>query len=289
MQMKDRRIGLSIASLLFASALFPQRVVSLAPAVTEIVFALGKGDQLVGVSKFCDFPDQAKKIAKVGGFLDVNLEALLALSPDIVIAYPEHLERLEPLRSRTSLLLVRHRSLSDLFDSILAIGRSLRADEEAHALAAEMKSRLAAIAAANKNQEKTRVLIIAGRNADELRNMLVVGRHDFLNELVEIAGGVNAYQGEVSYPNISLETVLFLDPDVILEISSFYEGIDDERILNLWRPFTMLRAVRNQRIMIIKQSFWLRPGSRVALIAAELADIFASAKAGGKMPQRIAP
>jgi iron complex transport system substrate-binding protein len=289
MEMKGRRIGLLIAFLLYASAVFPQRVISLAPAITEIIFALGKGDSLVGVSKFCDFPDQASHIAKVGGLLDVNLEALLALTPDIVIAYPEHRERLEALRSQTSLLLVRHRSLSDLFESILAIGRSLKTEIEAQALVGEMKSQLAAIAAANKRRKKPRVLIIAGRNADELRNMHIVGRHDFLNELVAIAGGVNAYQGEVSYPNISLETALFLDPDVILEISSFYEGIEDERILRLWRPFTMLRAVRNQRILIIKQSFWLRPGSRVTRIAAELAEIFAAADAGRKMPERIAP
>jgi iron complex transport system substrate-binding protein len=120
-------------------------------------------------------------------------------------------------------------------------------------------------------------LIIAGRNADDLKNMYIIGKNDFLNELLEIAGGVNAYQGAINYPNISMEGVIFLNPDFILEISAHYEGISDEKVFDLWRPFKMLPAVRNRKIKIINESFWLRPGSRVGLIAEELAGFFSSA------------
>ena len=96
-------------------------------------------------------------------------------------------------------------------------------------------------------------------------------------DLLEIAGGVNAYQGAVNYPNISMETVIFLNPDFILEISAHYEGISEEKVFQLWSPFKMLLAVQNKQIKIIKKSFWLRPGPRVGLIADELAGYFSSA------------
>lgn len=264
-----------------AHLIFSQRVVSMAPAITEIVFALGKGNTLVGVTKFCDYPPLAKKIAKVGGFLDVNMEALLALAPEIVIAYPEQYAKVKFLESRAFVLVVEHQCLSDLFKSIISIGRVLKAENKAQSMVLAMQKKLADIASHIGVRNKIRTLIIAGRNPDELKNMYIIGKNDFLNDLLEIAGGVNAYQGAINYPSISMETVIFLNPDFILEISAHYEGISDEKVFKLWSPFKMLLAVQNKQIKIIKQSFWLRPGSRVGLIAEELAHLFSQA-AGSK-------
>jgi iron complex transport system substrate-binding protein len=261
-----------------ATAIFPLRVISMAPAITEIVFALGKGDALVGVTNFCDYPAAAKKIAKIGGLLDINMEALLALDPEIVIAYPEQSVKVKFLESRVLVLVVKHQTLSDLFDSILKIGGVLDAETAAQEMVSSLQNKLAAIAARAGNKKKVRTLIIAGRQADDLKNMFIVGKNDFLNELLGIAGGVNAYRGEINYPNISMESVISLDPDFILEISAFYEGISDEKVFALWRPYWMLQAVRRQRIKIIKKSFWLRPGSRVGYIAEEMAEILAAAE-----------
>jgi iron complex transport system substrate-binding protein len=249
----------------------------MAPAITEIVFALGKGNTLVGVTKFCDYPALAQKIAKIGGFLDVNMEALLALAPEIVIAYPEQYAKVKFLESRALVLVVKHQCLSDLFNSIFAIGSALHAENKAKSMVFSMQKELADIANSVGARKKIRTLIIAGRNADELKNMYIIGKNDFLNELLEIAGGVNAYQGSINYPNISMEAVIFLNPDFILEISAHYEGISDEKVFKLWSPFKMLPAVQKQQIKIIKKSFWLRPGTRVGLIAKELAGIFSSA------------
>ena len=275
--MKTRKYIFCFCLFLFANKIFPQRVVSMAPAITEIVFALDKGATLVGVTKFCDYPAAAAKIAKIGGLLDVNMEAILALNPEIIIAYPEQYGQVKFLESRIRVLVVKHQTLSDLFSSLQTIGGALHAEAAAKGMVAAMQKKLAAIAAKKNGGEKMRVLIIAGRNADQLKNMYIVGKNDFLNELLEIAGGVNAYQGGVNYPNISLETVIALDPDVILEISAHYEGIRDEKVYELWRPFTMLKAVRSRNIKIIKKSYWLRPGSRVVQIAEELAGILVPA------------
>jgi iron complex transport system substrate-binding protein len=273
-----KKIFLFFSFFIFAQIIFSQRVVSMAPAITEIVFALGKGDRLVGVTKFCDYPAPAGKIAKVGGFLDVNMEVLLALAPEIVLAYPEQYARVKFLESRAIVLVVKHQCLSDLFDSIFAIGQALNAETRAKSLVLAMQKKLAAIAAHGGAGKKVRTLIIAGRNPDELKNMYIIGKNDFLNDLLEIAGGVNAYQGSVNYPNISMEAVIFLNPDFILEISAHYEGISDDKVFQLWRPFKMLLAVQKEQIKIIKQSFWLRPGARVGLIAEELARFFSSAE-----------
>jgi iron complex transport system substrate-binding protein len=286
LEMKTTKALFFCGLFLLAHSVFSQRVISMAPAVTEIVFALGKGGTLVGVTKFCDYPAPARKIARIGGLLDVNMEALLALAPEIVIAYPETYEKVKFLGSRALVLVVKHQTLSDLYDSILTIGRALHAESAAKGMVLGMQKELAAIAAKTTGRKKMRTLIIAGRNADELKNMYIVGKNDFLNELLEIAGGVNAYQGEVNYPSISMETVIFLNPDFILEISSFYEGISDENIFKLWSPFTMIGAVRGKKIKIIKQSYWLRPGSRVGLIAKELAGIFVSAASAGESVNR---
>jgi iron complex transport system substrate-binding protein len=260
-----------------ASFIFSQRVVSMAPAITEIVFALGKGDRLVGVTKFCDYPPLAQKIAKVGGFLDVNMEILLALAPKIVIAYPEQYSQVKFLEARAQVLVVKHQCLADLWNSIFAIGRALQADVRAKAMVAAIQKKLAAITNRVGKRKKASTLIIAGRNADELKNMYIIGNNDFLNDLLEIAGGVNAYRGAVNYPNISMETVILLNPDFIFEISAHYERIAAEKVFRLWRPFKMLLAVRKGQIKIIEQSFWLRPGPRVGLIAEELARFFSAA------------
>ncbi len=261
---------------LLTLSLFSQRVVSLAPGLTEIVFALGRGGSLVGVTRFCDFPAAAGDISKIGGFLDFNKEALVALAPDIVLSYPEHAEKVEFLRQRALLVSVRHGRLSELLQSILEIGRVLRAESEARRLVSSIRGKIQAISLQCKGKKQIRTLLVAGRNAGNLQNMYIIGKRDFFNDLLEIAGGTNAYEGDIEYPNISLESVIFLDPEFIFEISAHYEGIADERILALWRPYAMITAVAKRQIRIIKESFWLRPGPRVGMIAEELARLFAN-------------
>lgn len=261
----------------FAAALFSQRVVSLAPGLTEIVFALHKGNTLVGVTKFCDYPAAAKRIKKIGGFLDVNIEVLVSLAPDMILIYPEHYDKVKFMRQQTQIVMVQHSRLPDLLQSILIIGRVLHAEMEAERLVSSIQEKLQKISIRGKGKKKIRTLFVAGRNIDELKNMYIIGKKDFLNDLLEIAGGTNAYEGSVNYPSISMESVVFMNPEFIFEISAHYEGISDEKILNLWRPFRMVLAVEKKHIEIVKKSFWLRPGPRVGLIAEELADFFAAA------------
>jgi iron complex transport system substrate-binding protein len=259
--------------LLLAAPAFAQRVVSLAPGITEIVFALGKGSSLVGVTKFCDYPDAAREITKIGGFLDVNVEKLVSLAPDIILAYPEHSEMISRLRPGAEIVMVRHQRLSDLLGSIVQIGRALHSENVAQRLRSAIQAKLRDVSRRARGRRKVRALIVAGRNPDELKNMYIIGKKDFINDVLDIAGGVNAYEGDIDYPGISLESVIFLRPEFIFEISAHYEGISAERINALWRPFGMIPAVAQKHICIIQDSFWLRPGPRVGLIAEEFAAI----------------
>lgn len=269
----SRAAATAFLALFLPAALLPQRVVSLAPGLTEIVFALGRGGKLVGVTRFCDFPAEARGIAKVGGFLDFGMETLVALAPDIVLAYPEHSARLRALPPRVRVVTVAHDRLSDLLASLEKIGRELNAVGAAQRLTEDIRQRLARVARNVAGERMTRTLFVAGRNPDELKNMFIVGRNDFLNDLLEAAGGTNAYRGGVDYPNISLETVIALDPEFIFEISAHYEGIADERVFALWRPLSMVTAVAAGQVRIVRDPSWLRPGPRVALVAEELARI----------------
>jgi iron complex transport system substrate-binding protein len=273
------RISLGILILfLSAATIFPQRVVSLAPGLTEIVFALNRGNTLVGVTKFCDYPAAAKRIKKIGGFLDFNIEALISLAPDIIIMYPEHYEKMGPLKRNVRIVMVRHNRLTDLLRSVLEIGRALNAEVEAKQLVDSTQKKLQNISERVKGRRKVRTLFVAGRNFDELKNMYIIGKKDFINDLLEIAGGSNAYEGGINYPSISMESVIFLNPEYIFEISAHYERISDEKIFTLWEPYDMVLAVAKRQIKIIKDSFWLRPGPRVGLIAEELAGFFQAAE-----------
>ncbi len=258
---------------IFAS-LHAERIITLAPALTEIVYALGAGERLVADTTFCDFPPPAQRLPKIGGFLDLNLEILVALHPDILVLYPEHMGRIKFMQGRARLVTVPHLRLADLFKSIELISCALGEENRGRLLVSQLHNQLEKIRQKTFTRIKVRTLLIAGRNSDQLRNMFIVGKSDFLNDILEIAGGVNAYEGDILYPNISVESVVALNPEFIFEISAFSEGISEEHIKKIWADYPMILAVRKQRIKFIRENYWLRPGPRAGRIAEELYEIF---------------
>ena len=199
-----------------------RRIITLAPALTEIVFALGDGEQLVGNTRFCDFPPEAKTIAKVGGLMDLNVEMIIDLKPDIVILYPESLDKIKILQNKIELLVVRHNTLDHITQSIISISRMLGKEKKATHLVSGIRETLHKIQNRARTYKKKRTLLIAGRNPDQLRNMTIIGKKDFLNTVLEIAGGVNAYSGNIDYPSISIESIFSMNPDHIIEFSVFF-------------------------------------------------------------------
>jgi iron complex transport system substrate-binding protein len=268
--MKTIIIGLSII-VLSCPALFSERIVSMAPALTEIIYALGRGDCLVGNTRFCDFPPQAKTVARIGGLMDLNLEVLIQLKPDLIILYPESMEKVRVLKERARLLPVRHGNLDDLYQSIRIIAKALEREKRGIELVSNMKNSLADIQQKIPGfKKKVKTLLVAGRNPDQLANLTIIGKKDFLNEILENCGGINAYEGNINYPTVSVESIVSMNPEWIIEFSVFFQGIDRQKVMGLWGRYPVIPAVKKKNIRVITDPKWLRPGPRIVEIAREL-------------------
>ena len=259
--------------LVLSLNLFSQRIITLAPALTEIVFSLDLGDKIVGNTKFCDYPKRAKEIEKVGGLIDLNVEKIVSLKPDVIVMYKEHLNKLRFLKDRIKLVVVNHNSLKDIYDSIRIISKELNVKEKGEELINKIKIGLENIRKKTINKKKKRVLIIASRNPYDLKNMYIIGKSDFLNSLLEIAGGVNVYEGNIPYPSISIENLIGFSPDVIFELSNMNPYEKKRDLKNFWKKYDFLKAVKNNRVYFIDKLYWLRPSVRIVKVCKEMYNI----------------
>ncbi len=260
-----KNIIFTLMVVIFTLQLSATRIVSLSPAITEIIFALGKGDQIVGNTRFCDYPAAASEKSKIGGYLDMNIELIASLTPDIIFHYPEHLSKLKPITDQFQTISLNHTDINSIFQSITTIAKTLKAESEGRKLISSIKSRLAKISSTSR-AGKPKVLMIAGRNPDKLDRMYIVGNGDFLNELLEISGGINAYQGKIQYPAVSVESIFRMKPDYIIDLAVMNHRIPVEEVFKLWKRFKITDNPEKQ-ILIIKDNFWVRPGPRIAQIA----------------------
>ena len=238
----------------------PARIVSLAPSVTEMLFAVGAGDQVVGVTSFCDYPPEAQAKPKVGGAFP-NLEVVLRLKPTLVVAprdfiRPDMVAKLDQLK--IALFILDAGTLEDVLRHIQTIGRILGRSEKADAVAADLRRRVTEIKARTADAARPRVFYVL--NSDPL---MTAGPGSFIHQLIELAGGVNVASGApVSYPRLSLEEVVKQDPQVILFPVGDDEGIPDQE-QQRWLRWTTLSAVKQNRFVRIPSVLLDRPGPRV--------------------------
>jgi len=248
------------------------RIVSTAPSITEALFALGLGDRVVGVSRFCDFPPAVLKLPKVGTYLAPDAEAIARLAPDLVILQRTSSELTERLQAlRISFVAVPHGTLSDVYTGIDLIAKAAAVSERAPVLVDRIKHDLAAIQAKANSLSSPTVLLIVNRRPGMLADLTAIGPDNYLEQLLEIAGGANvlAKPGLPRYPRISLETILRDDPQVILDLSGEQEPESERQrtssqTLALWRQQSQLTAVRKDRVIVGTSNALLVPGPRAA-------------------------
>lgn len=272
-----RRFALVIAwvvtSVASAGAADPTRVVSLAPSVTETVFALGAGDRLVGVSVYCDYPPEVEKIDRVGTFLTPNVEAILAKKPDLVIAVPspsnqspvEMLQRLG-----LHVLVVDPNSIAEIKSSILAIGRALGREPRATELVAGIDQQIAAVEARLGEAPKRKALMVVGHTP-----LIAAGAHTLQDELIRLGHGTNlaAAVGN-GWPRISIEHVIASNPQVIIDTTMGNEALPgEEGAMQFWKAYATIPAVREKRINGQGAYVLLRPGPRVGEAAEVMARL----------------
>jgi iron complex transport system substrate-binding protein len=253
------------------------RIVSLVPALTEMLFAFGAGPQVVAVSSYDDFPPAVKTLPHVGALLDPDVERILTLRPDLVVTYGSQ-SGLEAQLTRAGIRIFsyRHGGIRTILQTIRDLGVMTDHRADAERQARHIEEQLAEVRKAVKGSARPRVLLVFGRQPQSLRQMYATGGVGFLNDILETAGGANVF-ADVARESVqpSQETLLTRAPDVIVEIRSGRsdEATDatDER--RAWSPLASIPAVKNARIHLLVGAHFVVPGPRVGLAAQQLARV----------------
>lgn len=240
----------------------PKRIVSLAPSVTETLFALGAGEQIVGICTFCDFPREVERIDRIGSYIAPNVEAIIAKAPEVVIGVPpNNPEAVEALRrAGLRVVIVQVDTIEQIDAAMRTIAREAGRETEGEALLADVQRQMAAVRARLDGAPQRRVLMVVGQNP-----LIAVGSGIFLNELITQAHGINiAAETNQQWPRLSLEVAVAKQPDVIIDGSMGSEEKDEPQLFGVWQNFPELPAVRNNRLYGRRSYTLLRPGPRLA-------------------------
>jgi len=239
----------------------PERIVSLAPGITEILFAIGLGDRTAGVTTFSDYPEAARSKPKVGSFVNISLERVVSLVPDLVIATADGnrkdiVEQLEEIE--VPVYVINPGSFEDIFETILHIGTITGREKQAETLVSRLRDRVDAVVSLTEHREKPRVFIQIGSNP-----VVTAGGNTLCNRLIELAGGVNIYGDvKIRYPRCGIEDVIARKPDFII-ISSMEKGEDFSRVKSEWLRWKHIPAVAGGRIHIIDSDLIDRSSPRI--------------------------
>jgi iron complex transport system substrate-binding protein len=248
----------------------PQRIVSLTPALTEILFAVGAGDRVAGVTQYCDYPPAAKSKPKVGGYVNPSVEAVLALKPDLVLVSPGPGNRDSALAMRRvglRLEIVPAETLEESLAAIEGVARLTGDDAAGHELAARVRGRLDAVA--KRAAGAPRVPTFFCVQTDPI---IAAGRDTLPSQLLELAGGTNVVSAP-RYPRLDVEAVAAAKPEVILQSRMDLASGDAHAEDAFWKRWPSILAVARGRVVVLPDDLALRPGPRVADAAEELAAI----------------
>ncbi|MBI4787757.1 MAG: ABC transporter substrate-binding protein [Chloroflexi bacterium] len=237
----------------------PKRIVSLAPSNTEVVYALGQGALVVGVTEYCDYPPEAKQKPKVGGFSKIDLEKVVGLTPDLILATNIHVKSIVPELEKRGLVVVvvEPKNVDDVVNKITIVGKLSGATEPAAKLAAQLKSRVDAVTAqVAKAKSKPRVFYEIDKT------LFTPGPGSFIDDMIVKAGGVNiAADAKGAYAQLTPEVIIARDPEIIfLGDMLFGESPDSVKARPGWANLTAVKAGRI--VPLIDENLFSRPGPR---------------------------
>lgn len=249
-----------------------QRVISLSPSNTEILFAVGGGDRAVGVTEFCNYPEEAQSLEKVGGFASksINVEKIVALDPHLVLAGPNHKELAATLRGlRINVVILASETFDDIFYNIELTGKAIGREKEALALSKVLSTRVDRVKERTAKLTDDQKLRVFWEVWDE--PLMTAGPNTFIGQMIELAGGVNIFNDvKERYPQVSVEEIIMRNPQVILSPDSHGDKVNPEVLAK--RPgWSSVDAVKDARIYLIGGDISSRPGPR---LVDALEDIF---------------
>ena len=244
-----------------------QRVISTSPAITEILFAIGAGDRVVGVTDFCNYPEQACRLPSIGGPLNPSTETWITLKPDLIIIQEDS----EVIQKNAKIfeipsLTVSVNNLNNILNSIQIIADSLHMPQAGHQLAIKIKTKIEDYRTHLKKIKPRQVLMLLSDTNDPSRDLYAVGRDTFLNELLTIAGGENVLPDTMArYPKVSKEYIIAKSPEIIIEVGPKSNLSKEETLARkkTWGKFSTLRAVKDDKLYFIGADYILIPGPRL--------------------------
>ena len=259
-----------------ASQQAPQRIVSISPNVTEILYGIGAWPQVVGVSQYCNYPDDVNSKPRVSGWDNTNLEQLTTLKPDLVIGVdiqaPFLADKLNELGVRS--VFVKSQTLNDVYATITEIGRATGHEQQAAKLLTKTQAEIESVRTTVANRQQVKVLCVVDRIPGTIRELYTATHGSYLDELITIAGGRSiAPEAENGWGKITKEAAVSLNPDVIIDMIQSSKGYFGDDPVAAWQELSEVRAVQNKRIYSITDPLVIHPSQFVG----HTAKVFARA------------
>ena len=242
-----------------------------------MLFAIGAGERLVGVSSFDTYPPEVTKIPRVGGLLDPDLERVLALRPDLVITYGTQQDlRAQLQRARIETFSYTHGSLADIIITMRALGQRVGLPAGADVAARRLEAQLKRVSDRIAGLKRPRTMLIFGRERGALRGIYASGGRGFLHDVLEVAGGDDVFKDiDRESVQVTSELALTRAPEVIIELHPDVQ-LDDAAIARerqVWRPLGSIPAVRNSRIYLLTGPELVLAGPRIGEVAERFARV----------------
>jgi iron complex transport system substrate-binding protein len=250
-----------------------RRIVSIVPATTEMLFAMGAGSRVVAVGSYDRFPPEVDKLPRVGALLDPDVERIIAIRPDLVVLYGTQTElRTQLERATIPFYAYTHRGLSDITETIRTLGARIGMEASANALAARVEAHLKAIRMRVANSDRPKTLLVFGRDKGTLTNIDASGGYGFLHDMLEAAGGADAL-GDVHQQSVMMTTemVLARAPEAIIELRYVRDDSSSDADMAAWNRLASVPAVRNHRVYLLRGEEFVVPGPRVAAATERIA------------------
>jgi iron complex transport system substrate-binding protein len=252
----------------------PQRIVSVAPSITEILFALGAGDRVVGVTTYCNYPEAAKTRPKVGGYTTPSLEAILKLRPDQVIMMKNRPDVAQKLRQTgIDVVELQPENLAGIYESIRVISERIGAPAKGSSLIQSIQRQLAEMAAKKRDGPAPSVLFVVGRTPGSVSDLTAVGRGSYLDELITMAGARNVFaDAGVPYPQVNMEEIIRRNPDIIIDMghNEMVTESQKQAVKQLWKKYSFLRAVQRDAVFPISADYFVTQSPRVVLAVRDI-------------------
>ena len=275
-------LSMGFQSLYAQNQSIPQRVISLSPNLTEMIYDMGAQDQLVGDTDYCKFPPDAQKKEKIGGWVNPNIEKMVSLKPDLIVALKFHDKAVNTLKKlKMNVVVLNCDSVEDILAAYTQLGKLLGHEKKAEAARQSLIARLEKIKQRAGGKKPLAVLFVVGRTPGTVDQVYAVGGKNFINELIVMAGGVNVMADAMTgYPLVSKEELIQRNPDLIVDSVLSHE-LKARKVENqsAWDQMPVLKAVQQKHVYYFLDEDFLIPGPSMVKLGEFLCDTFEKVRA----------